>query len=209
MKKLNFFLFVLLIGLFGCSNTPKFELGSVKDNVYINNFFSVTVKIPESWYIQSADQNKETMERGQQLINDENLKAQLKVFEDNSAALLGVFKYEPGSPVDYNPSFAICSENISRVPGIKNGKDYFYFVKKILQQSQIVYDEINYDLEPVLLGGKEFNIMSAKASSMGLSVRQTYYARKIGSFAFCIILSYGTDEQKAELEALLNTIEFK
>jgi hypothetical protein len=196
-----------------CSSLPKsndFDYGKVENNQYNNTFFAFKVKIPDNWVVQSKDQTDRLTDQGKELMagNDKKLKAILDASEVNTANLLTVFKYEIGSAVDYNPSVAIIAENVKNYPGIKNGNDYLFQARRLLKQSQIQYDYIDEVFKTQNIGAKEFYMMNASINYMGILIKQIYYSTIIKKFSFSVIISYVTDEQKAELDKLLSSMEF-
>ncbi len=135
---------LLFICLVSCNNTGKpvdFDYGHVENGIYSNTYFDVSINLPQNWVVQSQEQTDKMVEQGSDLIagEDENMKTVLKASEVNVANLLSAFQYEYGSAVDYNPSIVINSENIKNFPGIKNGADYLFQAKKLLEQGQFQY----------------------------------------------------------------------
>jgi hypothetical protein len=44
---------------------------------------------------------------------------------------------------------------------------------------------------------------------MGITIRQEYFSSVINGFSLNILLSYNNDEQKDELEKILNSLKFQ
>ena len=153
MNRSNIFGFIAsLILTLGCNsqNNPEgFDFGKIEDGFYQNSYFGFEIGIPDGWIVQSQEQRQNMMKVSKEIVagDNENLKAVINASEINSANLLSVFQYEIGSPVDFNPNINIIVENIQLSPGIKNGSDYLYQVRKLMMQSNLKYDNID----------KEFN----------------------------------------------------
>lgn len=211
MKYLIFPLLGFLFFSCGQPGMPQtFDYGSIQDNVYQNDYFNFSVDVPEGWVVQSNEEMQELSDLGTEMIagDNEEMKRNLAAADINTAYLLTVFKYEVGALVDFNPSYLFVAENISQAPYVRDGSDYLEQSKQLLSQASVEYAFPPVDQPIVTLGGKEFHVMSTIMTYMGTDIYQTYYSRVDNGFALSGIISYGSDEQKAELEALLNTIQF-
>ena len=203
---------ILLLSACGGDNMPKnFDYGTVENSVYSNTYFEFTMDVPDQWIVQSKEQNEQLMETGEKLIagDDKSMKAALNASDVNVANLLTVFKYETGSPVDFNPSYMFIAENVMKAPGVKTGSDYFFNARKILEQSQTPYKHIDEEYSTKNLGGKDFYVMNTEIEYMGISIYQAYYCRVDNGFALNLIISYSTDDEKDELEKIVESISFQ
>lgn len=213
-KKLNFIgLVILTILVFSCNTNNKskaFDYGRVENGKYLNSFFGLEVDVPKGWVIQTKEQIDKMTKMGKDLVagDDKKLKAVMKASEINSATLLTVFKYETGSAVDYNPSFTFIAENLKNLPGTKSGSDYLFQVRKLLRQSQMQYDTIDEKFTKVFIDNQEFYLMNATLPYMGMTIKQEYYATIQDRFSLGIIISFTDDEQKNELEKIIQSMKF-
>ena len=215
--KQNITLLIAFVGLTltGCNNKPiteeqGFEYGKVNNGRYTNTFFDIQINVPKTWFVQSQEQSQEIMDEGQKIVagDNENMKRALKASEINSAGLLTVFKYEQGAAVAFNPSIMLVAENLKNAPGIKSGNEYLFHSRKLMVAGQIKYTRLDEKFEKRVINGWEFYVMNAAADYNGTTVSQTYIATVKDKFALAFIYSYADDEQKAELEKLINTIDF-
>lgn len=207
-------LLLLIIFTISCSNSNKpknFDYGSVVSNKYTNSFFDLEINLPASWIVQTKEQTENLVKQGKDVVagDDKNMKAILNASEINSANLLVVFQYEVGAAVEYNPNFMLVAENIKSFPGIKNGSDYLYQARKLIMRSQLQYDSIDEEFTKVIINNTEFYAMNALLNYLDVSIRQTYYSTIQNGFCVSAIISYINDEQKAELEKVINSINFK
>jgi len=212
MKFIKFLPALFIFAACGAKEMPKdFDYGKVENSTYKNSFFDFEIEIPEDWAVQSQEAMNSINEQGRDLIagDDEKFKSQLKASEVNSANLLGVYQYELGSEVDYNPSFLITAENISKADMVANAKDYLLQARKLLQQSQLQYDEIDEQPTAVSIKGQKFYKMNASITLEGMTIRQIYYTAIMNDFAFNVIVSYINDEQRDQLMKVLDTMKFK
>jgi hypothetical protein len=200
--------------LFSCSTAEKpadFDYGKVENSKYTNTYFDFEIAIPEGWVVQTQDRLDQLSEKGKELVagDDGQLKAALKATDVNTANLLGVFQYELGSAVEYNPSFMIVAENVANFPGLKTGSEYLFHAKKLLDQGQMKYDYIDSEFAKEVISGLDFYQMNAAISYAGIDIKQTYYSTVIKGFSFNVIISYSTDEQKNALLKTISTMRFK
>jgi hypothetical protein len=212
--KLNILLIILLsVAVSHCNSVKEpvnFDYGHVENHTYKNAFFKLSMDLPADWVVQSKEQVDKLQEGGREIIagDNKNMKAILKASEVNSATLLSVFQYEVGSAVEYNPNITLVAENLKSFPGIKNGSDYLVQTSKLLKQSQLDYSYIDQTFKKINVDKHRFYVMNASINYMSLSINQTYYAGLFDRFCLGIILSYNSDEQKAELEKVVYSMKF-
>lgn len=219
MKTINkpqLFLVLILLVFVTTSSTmyfkkKSFDYGSIKDNKYTNSFFGFEMNIPEDWIVQSKEQTENLMKAGKEMVagDDKNLKAVISASEVNSANLLTVFKHEIGAPIDYNPNFMVVAENLKNAPGVKNGADYLFQCRKLLEMSQVKYDTIDSEFKQMMINGQEFHVMNASMSFMNLNIKQQYISTVKEGFALSCIVSYTKENQKEELDEVINSIQFQ
>ncbi len=212
-KKVNYIALLILVIIASCQTNEKpkgFDYGKVENNIYKNSFFDFNITLPSDWVVQTKEQNDDLVEMGKDLVagNDENLKTAIEASEINSAYLLTVFKHKVGTAVKYNPSLMLVAENLKLAPGIKTGGDYLFQTKKFLKQSQVKYNHIDQEFKKVNLDNQEFYKMNLDLNHMDFSIKQSYYSTIKKGFSINAIISYATDEQKDELEKMLNSLKF-
>lgn len=206
---------ILIIILFSfCSNNSQpdnFDYGHVENGIYLNDYFNFKIKLPVDWVVQSKEQTENLANTGKKLIagDNDNMKAAIKASEINTAYLLSVFQYELGSAVEYNSNIMIVAESLKNAPGIKNGSDYLFQSRRILEQGQFKYDYLSEKFESEKIDEIEFYKMDAYVNYMGLEIKQIYYSTVYKGFSLSVILSYISDEQKEILLNSLNSMTFK
>jgi hypothetical protein len=140
--------------------------------------------------------------------NNKELGAKIKAADVRTAMLLTVFKSKTDAVTDkFNSSFIILSENLGGMP-IKKGRDYLAHAKEIMQQSHMSY-QFAPDYPTEKIGNKEFDRMDVALNGQPENVQQSYYSVIDRNFALSIIISYGDDEQKAELKNIISKIKFR
>jgi len=204
-------LFTVLALSCNTSNKPQnFDYGHVENGKYLNSFFGFEVGVPANWVVQTKEQSDNLSAMGKEAFagDNQNMKALISASEVNTANLLTVFKYEMGSPVDFNPSFIFVAENLKFAPGIKSGSDYLFQTRKLLKQSQMQFDYLDEEFTKVVISSHEFYVMNASINSGGTIINQRYYSTIQDGFCLSSVISFANDEQKSELEKVISTIKF-
>ena len=189
---------------------PDIDYGEIKDGLYTNNYFKMSIQLPSDWSIQSQAEQKKLMKSGTELLSGDNqkLKSALKASQKQSVNMFSVFRYEQGAPVDFNPSIISVAEKVSHMPGVKKGADYLFHVKKVLNAGQLKYD-FSGEIYSKELSGVSFDVMPSVISMAGMTIKQEYYAAIMNDYALGFILSYTTDADGKALNNIINTLEFK
>lgn len=208
---LSIFTLILFPNVFAQDEKQKFDYGKIENNQYINDFFNISVDIPEDWFIQNEEQIKEMQKMGRELVvgDNEQLNAAIKVSEINTANLLSVNKYELGAPVDFNPSFGLIAENLSHAPGVKKGSDYLFQVRRLLEQSKIEYNQLDKKFKKTIISGHEFYILNSEIDYMGTIIKQSYYTTIKNKFAVSFVITFSDKKQRKELMEVVNSLEIK
>ncbi len=192
------------------SKNNSFDYGTTENNTYSNSFFDFKLHIPEGWHVQSREQTEYLTEKGKDIVagDDKSLKNILNAADINSAYLLTVFQHEVGAPVDFNPGFIVVAENMKNMPGIKTGEDYLFHTKNMLLQSQIEYSYMDSTFNKEVIGNQTFYTLNCTMNLMGKSIMQKYYSTMSNNFCLSVVTSFGTEEQKADLEKVMQSITF-
>ena len=151
------------------------------------------------------------MEEGKDMVAGDNkkMKAALKAGDINTASLLTVFKYKPGTnTTEFNPSIMMVAENLKNVPGVKSGDVYLAQSRKLMMAGEMQYDHIDDVFAKKEINGWEFYTMNVTATFNGTAVKQVYLATVKDGFAIGLIYSFADDAQKANLEKWINTFDY-
>ena len=190
--------------------TGQFDYGSIEDNIYQNRFFGLSLTLPDSWVVQTQETLQKMNEAGKELIagDDENLKQALDANQVTTVNLLGVFQHDVGVSANFNPSFMLVAENMSRFPNIKSGSDYLFQTRKFLKQSQLTYSYMDDEFKKTTIGKKEFYTMKTIISIGNGEVTQVYYSTILNGFCLSAVISYINDTQKTKLENIIHSMKF-
>jgi len=142
LKKITTSLLVLIIifSFAGCRTISNdqatkekiINLGKTEDNVYTNDFFNMTVKIPDKWVVATDEEKMEVIKKGKEVISgdDKSKDEALNLSELRTVYLLMVSEKGLNVQADSNPNFMVLAEKLSFFQGVKNGKDYLIEVRK-------------------------------------------------------------------------------
>lgn len=189
--------------------SAEISYGVIGNGVYSNDYFNMSIKVPENWFVQSNAEQKELMELGGDLISgdNDNLKNILKEAEKNTVNLFSFFKYEQGAPVPFNPSIIAVAERVVGMPGIKRGSDYLFHVKKILNAGQMKYEFPN-KVYSKSYSGVSFDVMPAEIIVGNTTVLQQFYATKSKDYVLSFVISYANQAQIDELHSIIGDLRF-
>ena len=203
------FIIVCITLAAGCGKkaSKEFDFGTVENSVYRNKYFAFTMTLPSDWSIQDEESRRQIMNTGAKALagDDKNLSAALDVSELQTANLLTAFKHPPGSKVSINSSIACVAERVSQEPSIAIGKDYLFHSRKVLEASRVNVSFAK-ELSTETFGGRDFDVMHVKMSLGGKTVQQAYYATIIKGYALVFVTSFATEEDKATLKSILNSL---
>ena len=203
---------VTIAFLQGCGRKAvnEIDFGTVTDSVYQNEYFGLTVAFPPEWSIQDQEAQQKMMEMGGNIVagDDKNLRAAVKASEMTTVNLFAAFKYAVGAPVPYNPNIVCLAERVRHMPGIREGTDYLFHVKKFIESSQIQVS-FSKEMSTKSMGGQQFGVMQYEISMAGMTIRQKYYTAIINGYALSFIVSFTTEEEELALQNILDTIDFK
>ncbi|OQA31392.1 MAG: hypothetical protein BWY57_02373 [Betaproteobacteria bacterium ADurb.Bin341] len=204
-------IFATILLLVGCvqKEAKEIDFGTIKDSIYQNDYFGMSVKLPPEWSVQDRASLQRISESGGKMIagDDKNLKLALKASEMRSVNLFGVFRHPLGKPVQFNPNIGCVAEKVSHLPGITKGADYLYHSRKMLEASQIKFTFPN-EMSSEKIGGESFDVMHTEILLAGQKIHQKYYASVMKGYAVAFVLSYLTSDDEAALQSILNTTTF-
>ena len=196
----------------GCGKKAPDEIdfGAVEKSVYRNEYFGFSLRLPPEWSVQDREAQQRIMEMGGKIIagDDKNLKALMKASELQTVQLLTAFRHPLGTPTSYNPSVMCVAERVGHMPGIKQGRDYLFHTRRVLESSPM---KIAFpgEVSAEKLGGREFDLMHVEMQFPGITVRQKYYASIMKGYALGCIMSYATRDEESTLDGILATLSFK
>lgn len=199
----------------GCSSKAKVEkvisLGVMEGNNYSNDYFGLSLTLPDDWYIATQEEIALITDIGKELIvgDDEEKNQQFDLSMEQTINMVFSFKY----PLDYidgfNPNFMVMAENLNLIAGltIKNGADYLAIMEDIMGSTGMPY--VFNDVYTEKIGGKEFHVLESGLILGYMNVNQKIYATIMDGYALVFSISFETEEDEEEAGNILKTIKFK
>jgi len=190
----------------------KLDLGKNEGDIYKNNYFGLSVKLPKDWKVASEEELKQVIDTGKDIVagDDESKQAEVDVAELNSVYLLMVSKTEMTGQTYNNGNFMIMAEKLNFLQGITKGSQYLEHVKKGLQD---IKDQMPYNLEkaiyPEKIGGKDFAVLETGIESEGMKLTQKYYAYVMKGYALVFIGTSTNEENSKVIQDMLDSIKFE
>lgn len=195
----------------GCSKkaTDEIDFGTIENHVYHNQYFAMSIKLPEAWSTQDLESRRQIMDTGGQMIagEDKNLQAAVKAAELTTVYMVSVSKHPVGAPVDSNPSLQCLAEKVRHMPGIVTGKDYLFHVKKVLESSQMQVAFID-ETSNETIGGQNFDLLETEMFMAGQQIRQKMYATILNGYALLFVGTYSNEDEWLELRPIFESIIF-
>lgn len=214
---------VILLSITGCSKgkssessnntikptSTKITTGKVEGLSYTNDFFGLSMQIPDKWAVQDKKSIDEMQEVGKEAVagDDEELKKAMDDSKNTSFNLLTVFQHPIGANVTFNPSFVSIAENISQFPTVKTGKDYLEGTREILKKAQVEYT-FGKDIYEEKIDEISFNVMELSVTVNNIKIFQKYYSTVTNKYSLNFIITYTSDEELKSVQKVLNSIKF-
>lgn len=195
----------------GCSKRPSEQMGGgrFEGPRYYHDYLGLTITFPSDWSIQDPQTTRQMARTGEQMIagDNENMQAALQAGESRTVNLFAVFKHPRGSPVLCNSNICGVAENISHAPGIRTGGDYLFHVRRLLEAGQMKFS-FPREVYAETVAGVEFHVMTTELDVPPMKVKQEYFATVRAEYVLLLILSFSSDEERAELRNILDTLTF-
>ena len=186
------------------------EMGSVRDNVYTNNYFGFTYEFPKGWTVPNEETKKymREMTRAAATGGDPARAALYDVAIKRAHQLLMATEHPMGTPGASETTITVVSEDISYAPGVQKPADYLLNTKAALVKRQ---PDFKVDLEPtdITFGDKPFARMNVSLErSPGEIVYTGYAATILNSQIILFAFNCRKLEQRIVLMNTLNTLHF-
>lgn len=184
-----------------------FDLGTIEDNEYYNDYFGIKLSLPNGWSCEIDEEQKIAKKAIEDL--DESLSdgpIRIDIDEVELAFLLTASRYSEDYAPSFNYNLIMMVERIENKPYSYTGKQYLESSMKLLKYSTPGI-RVKKKVEEHYLGGKIFHAMNSKFRLYGMKIRQKMFATVLDDFVLGILLTYQSKEHLAHLESILQTLE--
>lgn len=196
----------------GCSRHEEVTLGTVEGNTYHNEYFGLQVDMHEDWVSLTHNEVAEIGQIGLDMMSEynEELVGKIDVSSYRNLPLFGFYKYPlTYTGPDNNPNILCVAENLklgNMKKTIKTGADYIQYNVDLLTDVGVPYQFGEYRIEKV--GNTTLDSLASSLLYEGVTVKQKHYSKIIGDYALFLIITYTTDDELDELQAILDTVQF-
>lgn len=188
------------------------SLGKNEGNVYSNDFFNMTVTMPDKWVVATDEEKMEVLEVGKEVIagEDKSKAEEIDLSAAKSVYLLMISEKGLKDKSASNSNFIVVAEKISLSQGVKDGADYLEAVKGQLKS---VASTMPYNLDKEIytekVDGKDFSVLEATIKVGDVKMTQKYYASVLNGYALSFVNTITSDESAKILDKVIKSITFK
>ena len=181
----------------------KLDQGEVTGSLYTNAYFGMRMKISEGWQAVGPDVRQRLAESGARATGRTGAEAKADAREVSDAILLTVAKHRSGR-AKADGVLAIVAERVG--PNVTS-LDYLTQVRALNRKNPNVVEA--GEITPVSIAGRAASTYTAKLEKENaiVTTKQLVWIDK--GYALAFILSYAEDNERREMESMLNAIEFK
>jgi hypothetical protein len=218
--KLSLLLSLMIVGTHaigqsgtGVSSAPpatveskNLDRGQLDGVNYSNNFFGLSLSVPPTWVVVSAQRSDAITEQSSKLVTgDQKKKEEIDASVQRSVILLSLTKVPAGEPD--NASFMLIAERIP-LTSIKTGVD-------VIQAMQNAFKGTNFSIEfqgetqTDRIGGADFAVATVKNSSPNGTFMQKIYVTTKNGYAVELFYTYQNDSDLAALNSIVGTVKMK
>jgi hypothetical protein len=173
---------------------------------YSNNFFGLTLSIPPTWVVVTAQRNRTVMEQSGKVVTG-NRKKKKEIVESvqRSLILFSLTKVPAGEPD--NASLMLIAERLPS-PSVKTGADVIQRMKNAFTGTNVSI-EFQGDTQTERIGSADFAVVTVKNTSpSGIFMQKIYVTTKNG-YALQLFYTYQNDADLATLNSIVGTMKMK
>lgn len=191
------------------SNGPgSVDLGRMENSVYVNDFYSFKVSLPESWHPVERETTNAAMQVHKEMVKGTNKQVNEGVEESiaKTVVLFTITKFPLRTP---NVTQAMLQCGVERLD-IKNGEARVYLQnnRDYLLNSPLQYKLLR-DVYPETIGGLSFFVMDMQQTAGNITVKQKYYATMRKGHALFFIAHYFDESDRLAMEKVLRGVIFQ
>ena len=193
----------------GGANAPAktVDLGQRDGVSYSNNFFGLSLSLPQTWIDVSSEQRDTLAAQITQVLttSDPAKRAQIEDSMGRSTLLLSLTKLPAGQPG--NATFMLIAERIP-LPSIKTPLDVIGTMKNAMTGTNF---KVEFQGEPKAerIGGADFASITLKNDSpYGVFMQKIYVTTKDG-YSLQLFYTYQDDNDLAALDTIIRGIRIK
>lgn len=191
----------------------KIDLGKSEGNIYKNEYFNMTINIPDKWIVATDDEKNALIQIGKQVVadNDKDKQKQIDYSLEKTVYLLATSQKGLTVSDTSNSMFMALAEKLDLMQGvvISDGKGYLEQAKKGLQAVNQIPYKFDKEIYTEKVGNKDFYVLEATVNNGNLKIVQKYYAARMGNYVLGFIGTSYNDDQAKNIDSIIKSISFK
>ncbi len=205
---------VLALALFllsGCAtNNKPLTTGDFDGQTYSNDYFGLTFTVPEEWSVAGKEELANAFNVNLDLLGDISAdKEKVELLKKEKVLPLAyVSRYAHGTSLEKNYNFSLIAQNIkaSNIQVEKNMEYIDISAKQVVDKNLPV--EITMK-EDVKINGVDYAMMEGTTKYGDAILKQRLYCTIKDGYVLSFTITFITDEQLAELNTIINSINIK
>lgn len=185
--------------------------GRLEGSRYVNDFFGVSLSVPEGWAVQDSSRRRAMVEKGRELAEssaDERKRAAIEAGLTRVTVLVSAYKYPPNAPAPgFNANFTFLAERIPTAV-VKTGADYFDLMLRTVQGSQMKMEPTGAGYT-VKAGGREFYVRDVRVTYPWGVAAERFSVTLAKNYALVIGYVYMDQEDVKTFDELMRSVTFK
>ncbi|MCH8904960.1 MAG: hypothetical protein IIA45_13720 [Bacteroidetes bacterium] len=209
---LKHFLYIIIIGAFtasqfGCSTkTPDtLDAGSVKRDVYTNEYLGIHIPIPDNWVVASEATMATLLQAGKEAMAGDGDQAVVDESINNMVNLLMITQHPHNAAVQFNPSLIVIAIKSGTLPGVNSARDYVESTSNSIRVGAVPF-EIIEGIHEEPIGSKQAIALEAVINLTDIKIYQNFYAIEIKDYLVAINLSTNKEADRILLQQTLKDI---
>ena len=199
MKKLLALLLVVaaLMSFVACDSGKELTRGTVKGNVYTNEYVGFTFTKPSSWTYLSDEEIAEAINLGVEFLGEEQFEDALKS-NDSISDMMAVDK---STGTNLNLGY----ENVKKsLFGSMSVEEYISALEKQLSEVSGMTVVFPDEYDEVTLGTVEFTRVVCSVTMQGVKMQQIYYLHKVDNYMVFVTVTIPTISKQtmSDIEAM-------
>ncbi len=184
-------------------------IGVIDGNLYTNELFKFTAEFPADWNIADREQLLEINRLGADYIKESS--GNSAAIDMAMAQIIPLF-FVSQHPLDYtsgtNANINALAQNLGVSKSlIKGPKNYLELVPQSMEAQGLDYKM--GEITELKIGGRDFGKVDGVLTVQGMEITQTMYVTMVDDYVMTFSLTYFSDDEKTQLEDIVNTFSFK
>ncbi len=207
-----FLLFVLLLAT-GCNNSRKipsnFDYGYWDGSTYENDFFGMSITMPEDWHIAGKEEIEATGQdfENADFVDKKVMERTSKLVELTTADLFMVSRYtsdEAEEKEESNPTIGLIIEKLAFPGNLMSRAEYVEMSRKNLAKS--IPGIVIKSETTKTINGQEFTSISVEFVAYEILIHQEYLICLKNNYALLFVTAWLNDSEKKQLDSIMDTL---